>query len=182
MKTLTSDFKKKSQYIPKYYEGTYNDQPVQIEYLYEKDPLTFNHAHVTMVQDASGVLQEFSSLHSRGKDKGELPSEEDAQKKAEEFIASLEKQRLNDLTFLEITEETRSWIKDNDKMTSIPVMVVKYRDNDGALSWVGLTYGGQVIEYERKSFRDYNDEHNTTERWINDIWMSNHLNELKEDN
>lgn len=157
------------------WHAKYNDDAVKIIYYTAAKNLAFNYPHITMVFDQNNQLLEFGRLT---KDSGGSGlTDEQAIKKAEDFISQVSQANQN-LELEEVQDQIRSFIDNNGRIITVPILLVKYVNLDNqSFSWVAFN-GDQITEYEREAYYDYQRGTGKTERWVIDNWLIDHQQRL----
>ena len=158
------------------WNAKYNETPVKVIYYTAAKSLVFNHIHATIVTDQNDQLLEFSRLTKRSEEK--FLSDDQVIKKADKFIKQVSQSKQN-LELEEVQEHLRYFIDDNNRIITVPILLVKYVNLDNhSFSWVAFN-GNQVVEYEREAYYDYSKGTGKTQRWAIDNWLIDHQDELK---
>lgn len=154
----------------------FNDGIVTINRFQPQLPVELHREHVTLVIDRQQIIHEYSQLTVPNQ--LPLPDDTTAQTIAMAVIEQVEPARLSELKFLEIEDQTRFFTDKRGVQQIIPILWVKFGDQQGAFSWVGIAGGGDVIEYERQAYYDYVNGGGKTEQWSTDDWFDQHQSEL----
>lgn len=150
----------------------FNQQVVNIKRYQGESKINYNGSHITIVDDNHGTIHEFSKLITENN--YSLPEDKEAQSIAKKIISNFDPQRFQELVFLEIEDQVRYFFDKNGQKNKIPILWIKYKDNDDAFSWVGIAGKGEVVEYERQAYYDYVNGRGKTEQWANDDWLLKH--------